>query len=489
MDRLSALNRKSKARQTALIHKLPSDILHLIFICLLPSPDSVISATAEASASDLFNTTAPYNISRVCCSWREFALSSASLWSGFYLSFSDPSDPTLQQAVSFISLHLQRSQNLSLTFAVSLRDVRSATVTRNCKSSICKHQRHWRSVKLWFDHDVTSHGRGVVGGIPVIGLYLATKDLNQLEDLTINYAGEYHISATSSSDIFGVPKPDVPLPSLVHLSLETEDATGLAQCLMIAPNVKVLNLTFYSDYQGSFQLPLDCSFRIAPLHILNPGLQAIRIDRRLHRQWDSAELTSASKASAFVLRYLNCPALAELQLHLDGNTCILFLHDFFIRSAPPLQKLYLHVVDRPSGDDGQTNLLNRIIDTLTLLPTLLEFRLASRSLDDIGPVLLALTGRPGAGSNYNTSSTLLPILEHLEFHSMCAQPSLFIDLISSRWRAHGRTLKTVTLAQCSARRYGSRFPTFSPGGDSSRFPEAWAAVKEFISEGLRFEVR
>jgi len=220
------------------------------------------------------------------------------------------------------------------------------------------------------------------------------------------------------------------------------------------------------------------------LHMSN--LQTIHISCGLY---DTVELMAAAKASAFVVRFLSCPALTDINLRLDGDTCIPYLRDFFLRSAPSLQKLHLHIFDRPSGDNCQMALSNQIVATLALLPSLSEFRLELRALDDAGLLLQALTSRLGPGPNHNTLSALLPVLELLELHSMYAQPSLFIDLISSRWRAHGRTLKTVTLAQCSARRYGSRFPTFSLGGDSSRFPEAWAAMKDFISEGLRFEVR
>ncbi len=222
-----------------------------------------------------------------------------------------------------------------------------------------------------------------------------------------------------------------------------------------------------------------------PIPILRmETLQMIRIDRGPYRQWDSLGRTSATIASAFVVLYLTCPALTEIYLHLDGDTCIRHLRNFFLRSLPALQSLHLHIIGKPQGVGAEMSLLNRVIATLALLPSLSEFRFESHSLDDVGPLLHALTGDPGL----QTTFALLPIVERLEFHSACAQLSYFIDFINHRWHVHDRTLKMLRLVQCSTRRQRPRFPVFQVGDAPSQLRKEWIAVKNCVEEGLQLEI-
>lgn len=69
--------------------------------------------------------------------------------------------------------------------------------------------------------------------VPVGRNLLLTENLGQLEELSINYAAEYCISATS-----GTSEP-TPLPLLKHLHLEmAEDYSNLTRWLNVAPNLK-----------------------------------------------------------------------------------------------------------------------------------------------------------------------------------------------------------------------------------------------------------
>ncbi len=154
MDVLSSLECRPAnlgVGKAILIHKLPTDVFHRIFILLLPSPDTKSSPTDEAAVSKFFKSTAPYNISLVCRSWREFVLSTASLWSEFSLSFSDPSSYTLQQAKSLIAQHLRRSRNLPLTGSVMFKGTFDEMITRTIAALLVAHQKRWRRVALWFE--------------------------------------------------------------------------------------------------------------------------------------------------------------------------------------------------------------------------------------------------------------------------------------------------------------------------------------------------
>ncbi len=92
------------------------------------------------------------------------------------------------------------------------------------------------------------------------------------------------------------------------------------------------------------------------------------------------------------------------------------------------------------------------------------------------------------------SFPLLPALAHMELCFACASPSQFVDFISARWRAHGRTLQSFTLSHCTSTAasndWGSRcrLPRFRAGGDLKYFCKEWEVVKGFISEGLLLKI-
>ncbi len=116
-------------------------------------------------------------------------------------------------------------------------------------------QKRWRMVKLWFDvkprvfwdypeYEYDSYDEWeptTIIPVPIRRHCLFTENLSQLEELSINYAALYPISATSKSSEPGT------LPSLMRLTIEmAEDYGRLAQWFKVAPNVKEVNLTFYS---------------------------------------------------------------------------------------------------------------------------------------------------------------------------------------------------------------------------------------------------
>ncbi len=103
--------------------------------------------------------------------------------------------------------------------------------------------------------------------IPIREHFLSTESIGQLEELSINYAALYQISATSKSSEPGT------LPSLVRLTLElADDYNKLSHWLKVVPNVEEVNLIFYTDYLNEFHGPSQ----EVPIMRL-PSLQTIRV--------------------------------------------------------------------------------------------------------------------------------------------------------------------------------------------------------------------
>ncbi len=177
-----------------------------------------------------------------------------------------------------------------------------------------------------FEYDSYDMGGTFIIPVPVHKHLLFTEDMVLLEDLSINFAALYHISATPNN-----PEPGT-FPSLTRLTLEmAEDYKKLAQWLAVAPNVKELNLAFYSEYLGSRRRS-QASFQTPTLHMAH--LQTIR-DASSTLCQGMKRRSPAVEVSAFVVRFLVCPALTEIHLRLDGDAFVLHASEFFLRSAPP----------------------------------------------------------------------------------------------------------------------------------------------------------
>ncbi|KLO11223.1 hypothetical protein SCHPADRAFT_942277 [Schizopora paradoxa] len=521
--------REQRARELPFTLKLSFDTLLDIFTMILPSSSSSEDSNSsmdEEASRQFFETEAPYNISRVCRYWREFVFASPSLWSRFALSFQNPSNRTFKKAILYISLHLQKSQDLPLSCAISLKGRVDGHNTMRLLDELAIHQRRWREIEFRFDEfqpeefyngfndnevdhsngadeaddryrqiqhitenmdpdtaDMFYHTLGMENyllqdvppppapPVPVSTISLFTEELDELESLTLNQVSLFNLRATNE-----IAEPGL-IPSLRRISLEMIDRFDkLVLWLERVPNIEELNLTFRSsDPLWARKKEQQDSLHIPNLHF--EQLRVININHGLNSKVESDELMFAAGAGAFVTRFLVCPSLARFSIKLEGDHCIHHLHGFLLRSSPPLQSLDLHIVDRPSnGDPGQIMLVTRIIEALAILPSLMVFRLTSRAIDTVGLLLEALQSR-----------TLLPSLERIEFVFACAQPSQFVDLVRSRCSSPRKVLKSLVLDQCLSRRYGPRLPLFGPNGDPSNLPREWAGLKDFIEEGLRFD--
>lgn len=347
---------KLEVGDSTFIHNLSTDILHRIFTLLLPIPSRFSQPLPgdTASASEFFKCTAPYNITHVCRLWKEFVLSIGSLRSEFSFSFKNPAKRTIMKTIVVVSRHLRLSQNLPLTCFVWFKGTFDVGYEGQIVNHIVRHQKRWRRVHMWFDmepriepdydgylSDNDEYQVYIPWDVPCLCVAprLSTEVLGQLEELSINYAGQYCISAASDDS------EPAPLLLLNHLTLEiVEDYDNLARWLKLAPNVEELNLAFYSDHlldelpssHGSFPM-LDFT-----------SLHAIRVQDTLYsgvsNMREDSNLTSPANMSGFVIRFLTCPALTELKLALNNEDFEQHLHRLFLRSVPPLQNLDLRFI-------------------------------------------------------------------------------------------------------------------------------------------------
>ncbi|KLO09536.1 hypothetical protein SCHPADRAFT_943589 [Schizopora paradoxa] len=438
MDETIALDRREQDghvlhfEREPFIYKLPLETLFHIFAFLLPNSNAEahLPLTDEASVDGFFKTMAPYNISRVCRSWRNIVVTNGAFWSEFTLKFHDPSSRVVKKAKSFVLLHLERSQSLPLSCTISLTRTFDDGASNEIAGIMVQHQRRWRKMQLWFDFQDSPCALGCVRDerrfkeaseqdkpacsetlfCPRVRRFpydvkpkgdtkLWSRDMSLLEELSINQVSLYQYRGDSKAEYAGELAP---MMSVHLLDLEMpERYDKVALWLQLIPNIKEFRLAFHSSDPRWYRRPND--FRVQPLHLDN--LQILTVDRCVSREWDSGQLASAAKASAFVVRYLTCPSLTQLSVRLAGDDAIHHLRDFFHRSAPSLNYLDLHILDRPSnGEAGQVILLDRVIASLQLLSSITSLRLASRSIDSVDRLLEELR-----------STTLLPSLEEIEF--------------------------------------------------------------------------
>jgi len=103
------------------IVRLPADILYRIFTLLHPTSYQPPIDGEYDSELKFLACTAPYNNARVCRSWRSIVPPpSPSLWSSFFLRFSNPSYLTPKLLKTSIERYLTRSRTLPLTCFVRL---------------------------------------------------------------------------------------------------------------------------------------------------------------------------------------------------------------------------------------------------------------------------------------------------------------------------------------------------------------------------------
>ncbi len=244
-------------------HRLPADLLHEIFVLALPTSYPRPYPVDDNSTSIFFASTVPHNVSRVCHSWRNLALSSTSLWSTFFFSFYNPSDQTLKLLTRFIEQHLRRSHHLPLMSFIRLEGTYNLSLPQAIVPLMSVHQSRWRRVGIWFE-TLGANKLAVVCDIPVPRTQLFIEDLTLLEELHVSFSTEYTISSSTGRALRNS------LHSLTHLHLHTRpDSREAMRWLELTPNLKELNINYgpsYSDDYGT-RPPYSSSYEIVMVDI------------------------------------------------------------------------------------------------------------------------------------------------------------------------------------------------------------------------------
>lgn len=436
---------------------IPADIYHRIFEHLLLDPEPSSLPMDDVTADSFFRTAAPNNLACVSREWRAFILHSPSLWSKFSLSFANPSDCTLEKAFYFVLRHVTRSQNKPLTCTIRISGACDGHRINKIVLLLAKHQMRWRKMHLWFD-----------GSHPITTIDLIPRELGLLEEFSATDASHYR-TLRERRDGYRAPGP---FQSLTRLNLEMTDSyDDVVPWLKRVPNIEEMDLNFLpSNFSGrglgqdAARFPMTQYARLRTLRVGAPK-----------------EAESAPVAGALVVYRLACPVLRELSLYLDGDACIEHLRNFFLRGgATTLEHLDLQITEgtnTAASEEGRTTLVNTLVDVVSLLSNLSIVRIVSRFLGDVGPLLEALSG--------------LQHLAQLEMRFVHARPSQFVDFIKARRNPvadNGVKLKSLTLWQCSAIRFGRRFTSFGPGLDQSRLTGNWGAVRDYISTDWQLKI-
>ncbi len=95
------------------------------------------------------------------------------------------------------------------------------------------------------------------------------------------------------------------------------------------------------------------------------------------------------------------------------------------------------------------------------------------------------TGRAADSSEleFSESFMILPILEDLQVAYALVPLAVLSMFIAARWNAPRRTLKTVTLWDCTSDT-GEELPSYAPGDDPTCLPAELDYIKQFIEQGF-----
>ncbi|KLO11214.1 hypothetical protein SCHPADRAFT_942268 [Schizopora paradoxa] len=441
------------------------DILDSMFKFSLPtSLPKPISSHAEAAT--FFSSTSPYNLALTCRNWREFALSSHSLWSSIFFSFDLPSSEDSIASRRALERHVKRSEKAPLTCFIKLSSWYKWSDVFGIISCLLECQKRWRRVGLYL---------GPREAALESNISLMIEDLKLLKELHIHNEVQHYFYTTSA---------DIRLPSLTHLKLEVRTSDGVLNWLRLAPNLQ--ELYFHNTpLMGGSQ-----SDRTKSLAHPNPSgaifLPALRCLRTGVFIPNTTHDASSPSLAVNIFVNTTCHALTELQVNLHSIKCDEALLSFLRRSAPPLRTLIIDVQNCILPLEPNVHRERVLVDAITLVPSVRSISF-EWNVDSYFPevVFQALS----------QTNSVLPALEHLELAFIDAPVEQFLDVITARWRSERRTLKAVTLTGCIFQvpyprihlcRECIRFQQFNCGDNPSELPESLNALREYISGGLDY---
>ncbi len=279
------------------VNRLPADLLHEIFVLALPTSPSYPGPCPvdDNSTSKFFASTVPHNISRVCRSCRNLALSGPSLWSTFFLSFYNPSDETLKLLTRFIEQHLRRSYHLPLTSFIRLEGTYNLSLSQAIVPLMAVHQSRWRRVGIWFA-TLGANKLAVVCDIPVPRTQPFIEDLSLLEELHVSSSTEYTISSSAGRSLRNSLQCTHARTSTC-IRVRTTEKPHCMRWLELTPNLKELNLNYGPNYSDDYRTRPSYSSSYETL-IPQIHMTSLRITNQLFR--------CASPGVDFILGHMLC---------------------------------------------------------------------------------------------------------------------------------------------------------------------------------------
>ena len=202
------------------------------------------------------------------------------------------------------------------------------------------------------------------------------------------------------------------------------------------------------------------------------------------------EFVSISPYVGFFLRTYTCPAITSLALSNCNVEELQLLGDFLDRSSPPLSSLRLRLFAIERRDYKRQALcvelliacLRRCASLTTLIISVSTFPCDW----DFGNQIVVALSRRFSGL------LVAPKLEYLSLYAFHTATGVLKELIAARWNAIPRSLRSVTLKECTelyeykpgcTRRHGF---TASLDYDYSK-TDVWKEVMGYVQDGLVFK--
>ncbi|KAJ7093841.1 hypothetical protein B0H15DRAFT_143362 [Mycena belliarum] len=444
-DALKQLYEQSKCVVEAPVRRLPNEILAIIFSMnfeeRMPTPEPILMRFWEDAARRELRRVAGGDLSsyaQVCSRWRDVALGTPTLWSRISLDLRcwTPEVPRVdvmyEQMLELLRLALERGKQVPLSIQVS----GLGPSPPHALELLALSAPRWRTASFALDCTMFQHLSAVTGNLPQLE-FLAITALTEDDEVLVD-ATRYFSSAPLLTQV----EFSGPLAAVAHLPLQQVNLCGFEEvypqdiaALLKAMASLPLDATLYTQINLAAvraALPLDPE----PIESLVGELEIASIQ-------DLGD--SARDALAVLFGALTLPEMHSLVL-----TGMPKFHPYSPLYWPPLAANAMFQRSESRQTLRSLSLKDVVITEADLLALLAELQaLAFLSISDhphvnghaqqlvvTNTILKALT--PTA---YNTSATLLPQLDIIDFRTLgkfSERPLL--DFVAGRLEHVGRRM-------------------------------------------------
>ncbi len=477
------------------IPRLNDDALLRIFELCRPGE---WNQTVEVDASAILDRQAPENIYRVCRSWRDLVLSFPRLWATIELRSVNPSDVSIDAMARYMRHCLDRSRGSLLECFITLEGTFDVEHARRILMMLTEHQRRWERINIKIRPSPRSQRNGedlradVPGVVSVSPIELNAEDLSHLKEFQLDFIGQGRLSGPRLID-GPPPVSDIVLRlpqmrSLSILHLHTPSGLEIARWLNQTPNLETFYLTAVTLQNLNLNEILshvDVQFATSHEHIMLTSLRTLIIG-------DPGRYCLAQFMQ--ILLRLVCPELLLLDVSFPEVESEEMYQSLtaFLWFYGRLGRLRLRAMKVSDSSEREIVNIDRLVENifhlLLCVPMLLDFTYSCR--DVLLYILVEILKRTrNVTATSETTSPLasaflaLPKLENLKIVRSRVPLARLSVLIAVRWNAHGRTLKSITLWDCTTFT-GEEIPSYAPGDDPACLSAEWDDVKQYIAQGL-----